>query len=181
MHLSCHLRYRVLLLLPLALVVVESCDDADPTHERAVEELGPEDPSVKPSELHRPGQPCSVCHGGIGPAKSTFLLAGTIYATPDGGQALPGANVRFIDWVGAQGSSTTNCAGNFFVRADQADKFKWPMWMRVEQNGTVADMRSAVFREGSCNTCHKATATARNTLPVYLSEQPVRLLAEGCP
>lgn len=151
----------------------------DPVHDRAVEELGAEDPRVPPGPLHRPGQPCGVCHGGAGPAKGTFILSGTIFATSGSGEVLPAATVRFIDWVGAQGSTVTNCAGNFFVRTDGPAP-KWPLWLRVEQNGIVADMQSAIFREGSCNTCHGG-ASPRTAAPVYLSEQPFARTDAGCP
>lgn len=153
---------------------------ADPVHERAVQELGPENPNIDPGPLHRPGQPCGVCHGGAGPAKGTFILSGTVFATPAGEEVLPGATVRFIDWVGAQGSTVTNCAGNFFVRAD-APAPKWPLWLRVEQNGIASEMQSAVFRDGSCNTCHKIAPTPNSTGRVYLSEQPFARTDAGCP
>lgn len=152
----------------------------DPLHDRDVEALGPEDPSVEPGPLHRRGQPCSVCHGGDGPAKSTFVLSGTVYAIAGADDALPGATVRYIDWVGAQGSIVTNCAGNFFLRADEAAP-RWPIWLRLQQGEMVADMQSAVFREGSCNACHTAVASPRTTGRVYLSEQPFAALDAGCP
>lgn len=153
---------------------------SDPVHERAVEDLGPEDAAVAPGPLHRPGQPCNVCHGGKGPAKSELALSGTVFAMPSSGEVLPGATVRFIDWVGGQRSTVTNCAGNFFVRAEELTP-KWPLWVRVEHAGIVADMQSAIFREGSCNACHTAPATARNAGQVFLSETPFTRAATGCP
>lgn len=152
----------------------------DPLHERDVEALGPEDPAIEPGPLHRRGQPCSVCHGGDGPAKSTFVLSGTVFAVADAGDVLPGATVRYIDWVGAQGAVVTNCAGNFFLRTEQAAP-RWPIWLRLEHGDKVADMQSAVFREGSCNACHTATATPKTMGRVYLSEQPFAVLDAGCP
>src|SRR5262245_45474575 len=54
----------------------------DPVHDSSVKALGGEDPEWPQGPYHRAGQPCAVCHGGQGPAKNTFLLAGTIYYTP---------------------------------------------------------------------------------------------------
>jgi hypothetical protein len=147
-------------------------------HRRAVDELGAEDPAVPPGPLHRPGQPCGVCHGGAGPAEDAFVLSGTVFATPDGGEVLPGATVRYIDWVGRQQSVVTNCAGNFFVRGPAPT---WPVWVRVEYGGTVAEMQSAIFRDGSCNTCHRLTPTPRHAPRVFLSEQPFPIADAGCP
>src|SRR5450432_160855 len=45
----------------------------DPVHDTAVSALGPEAPGVPKGPLHRPGQPCVLCHGPQGSA-TTFLL-----------------------------------------------------------------------------------------------------------
>lgn len=163
----------------LAAATVVACG-SDPIHERSVEELGPEDPNVPVGPLHRAGQPCDACHGGKGPAKSEFLLSGTIYATEAATDPLPNATVRFIDYIGNQGSAVTNCAGNFFVPVGALSP-RWPLWFRVEQGDLVADMQSASFRERSCNECHRAPAGARTTKPVYLSERPFERDLTGCP
>ena len=70
------------LLLPLAVVAaasggVLSC--YDPVHDQEVAALGGEAPGVSPGPTHRPGQPCNVCHGGVGPANLRFSVAGTVY------------------------------------------------------------------------------------------------------
>jgi hypothetical protein len=52
------------------------CDD--PVHDDAVTALGGEDPNVPIGALHRPGQPCLVCHGGSGPAALAFSVGGTV-------------------------------------------------------------------------------------------------------
>src|SRR4051794_4421968 len=70
---------------PLAFV---SC--GDPVSDARIAALGPEDPGVPPGPLHRPGQPCVVCHSRQGPA-SPFLVAGTVYS--ERGSKTPLANV----------------------------------------------------------------------------------------
>ena len=52
----------------------------DPVHDEQVAALGPEPAGESPGPLHRPGQPCLVCHGGLGPAHQSFSVAGTVFA-----------------------------------------------------------------------------------------------------
>ena len=76
-----HARLRSLIGLPWILVLVHlstSCS-LDPVHDGQVSALGAEDSSIPVGEYHRAGQPCTVCHGGEGPAKEVFSVAGTIY------------------------------------------------------------------------------------------------------
>ena len=61
----------------LAAAVVACVDES---HELQVQALGGEAPGVSPGPLHRPGQPCLVCHGEPGPASHKFVMAGTVYA-----------------------------------------------------------------------------------------------------
>lgn len=170
---------RSISMLLAALVGTSMACDSDPVRERAIAELGEESASVPPGPLHRPGQACGLCHGAAGPAKSVFVLSGTVYATPTGSKPVAGVKVRVIDWVGAQWSTVTNCAGNFFVRNDEFTP-KWPVWFRIEQEQRSAEMQSASFREGSCNACHAAEATPRTTHHVYLSDEDFVPPDVGC-
>src|SRR5262245_59193898 len=100
----------VLLLAALAAWLV-GCDD--PLQERAVEALGPEPFDVPEGPLHRPGQPCVLCHDGED--ARAFSVAGTVYLTPDSDTPAAGASVGLVDAKGAGFVAITNCAGNFFV------------------------------------------------------------------
>ena len=48
----------------------------DETHELQVQALGGEAPGVPKGPLHRPGQPCLVCHGEAGPASPSSSSPG---------------------------------------------------------------------------------------------------------
>ena len=90
---------------------------------RAVDEriaiLGDEDPNNPPSEFHRPGQPCVLCHGEYLRETPIMSVGGTIYAVPtkDAEKPLPvkGVTVKMTDSFGEQYEVGTNCAGNFYV------------------------------------------------------------------
>ena len=68
---------------------------------RAIDEriaaLGDEAPDVPPSEFHRPGQPCLLCHGEYLREGPIMTVAGTIYAFPARDKPLPvkGVTVKF--------------------------------------------------------------------------------------
>src|SRR5262249_28092072 len=91
----------------------------DPVHDSFVKSLGP-DTDLPESEFHRPGQPCVECHSNKGPAKSKFVLGGTLYYLPHDDKVAPvpvdGADVYILDARGSQIHARTNCRGNFFVR-----------------------------------------------------------------
>ena len=102
-------------LLPMA----PSCAD-DPVHDAEVTSLGDEVPGVSQGPYHRAGQPCTVCHGGLGPASTQFSMAGTVFNAKDSLVGVDKAEILFVD---ANGSSPTlsvltNCVGNFFITPD---------------------------------------------------------------
>ena len=163
----------------LVLPLVSTCL-ADPVHDRDVAQLGGETPGVPAGPLHRPGQPCSACHDSEGPATARFSLAGTVYREAATTAALEGATVRVIDWTGAQYATTTNCAGNFFVR-DTDFAPSWPVWVKVEYAGQTAEMISAAFRETSCNACHADPASPSTVGHVYLAQAGSVAGEAGCP
>ena len=112
----------------LAIVaIVGAVGCGDPVRERSIEQLGGEDPRTPVGPLHRPGQPCLVCHGDEGPAESHFSFAGTVFQRQGSAVSLHDARVRFIDSTGAQYTVTTNCAGNFYVGASNYQPV-WPVW-----------------------------------------------------
>jgi hypothetical protein len=145
------------------IVAVAACND--PVHDAEVAALGPEDPSVPQGPLHRPGQPCLLCH-------SDFSLAGTVY-NEDLMTPYPGATVQLTDAVGSQHESTTNEAGNFYIRTSEWMPV-FPIGSFVDEAGTSifgvqvigtinpmspAQMITHIGRDGSCGSCHVGTST----------------------
>jgi hypothetical protein len=107
--------------LVAALLGGVSC--GDPIHDVEVTALGPEAPGVSPGPNHRPGQPCLLCHGGLGPGNTTFVTAGTIYASEYAAGTTSylgasGADVHLIDATGSTHEALTNASGNFYVTSD---------------------------------------------------------------
>ena len=144
------IRTRPLPLLAVSLALV-AC--GDPVHSNAIDKLGGEKPGVHPGPLHRPGQPCTVCHDGSGPGNMIFSLAGTVFEVPNAPTPLVDAIVRFVDFRGKTYVTGTNCAGNFFVTPEDYSP-TFPVWVKVEFAGGVQHMGSPFFREASCAACH---------------------------
>jgi hypothetical protein len=166
--------------MPFVLVVLVAfvaCDD--PVQSAEIAALGPEDPNVPVGELHRPGQPCTVCH-------DNFSIGGTIYhddlTTP-----YDSASVTLVDAANNQYTATTNSAGNFFVRkSDWQPVFPIGAYT-VAEGGQVygvtvvgddpttpSQMFTHMGRTGSCATCHFGSGPAANTPgPVFVQvKQP---------
>lgn len=152
----------------------------DPVHDDAVEALGDEAPGVEPGPLHRPGQPCLVCHGGDGPGEMQFSVAGTIFQYADSLEPLANAIVRLQDDRGRSTFTGTNCAGNFFVQ--QADfEPSFPLWTRVQFGGLGLDMSTPIFADGSCAGCHRDPPSEDSTGHVYFAPSGFALPGGACP
>ena len=156
----------------LAAVVAASC--TDPTHAAEVNALGGEVAGVPTGPTHRAGQPCLTCHGGLGPANSTFVTAGTAYALQypmDGGPNTTGF-VYLVDSVGSTYVASTNEVGNFYVPTGSWNAV-FPLGARqvdagvdaspnitvthVGVGGYTSRMVTAIDRGGvyaSCGYCH---------------------------
>ncbi|HEY1697753.1 MAG TPA: hypothetical protein VGG39_36585 [Polyangiaceae bacterium] len=143
-----------------------SCADA--VHDQEVAALGPDVGPRGPT--HRPGQPCLVCHGGEGPAKEQFSVAGTVYEDQGGGDAAVGAVVLIEDVTGRTQTPSTNQAGNFYVASgDWAPNYPTSMTV-TSADGTVQQfMLSHVNRDGSCASCHALTEGPASPGPVYVN------------
>jgi hypothetical protein len=129
----------------------------DPVHQAQVDALGGETSGVPRGPYHRAGQPCTVCHGGEGPASTPFVVAGTIFADPAERVGVSGAEVIFVDSLGSSpppGSTVTNCVGNFFLTADTWNP-AFPIRVAVASGQTVQQMVGHIGRQGSCGFCHK--------------------------
>jgi hypothetical protein len=149
-------------------VVLVSC--VDESHELQVQALGGEAPGVSPGPLHRPGQPCLVCHGSEGPSSHSFVMAGTVYATQ--GQTAPGVGVQVFleDATGASVSINTNEAGNFYIPTGEWSPL-FPVWVPKMTMGqsTPASMQTRIGRDGSCADCHTLTPSPTSPGPVWMN------------
>ena len=153
------MRARRLLVVAVALsLALLQC--ADPEHQAQVDALGGETPGG-PGPTHRPGQPCLTCHGGDGPSKTDFAVAGTIFQTADRGAAgLSGGTVIVYDSsdpsTPTMKTATTNAAGNFYFGTDWSPVY--PLHdITLDYPGISPPrpkMHTRVGRDGSCATCH---------------------------
>ncbi len=149
---------------------------ADPVHDQAVSNDGPEDPSVPAGATHRPGQPCLDCHGGSGPASSQFTVGGTVYQvaySQETGQPSPlqGAEVQMTDVNGSEWHVPTNETGNFFVSVSEWNP-TFPMTIQVIYKSALQNMTTHVSRAVSCADCHKDPPGSRSPGHVYIAYKP---------
>lgn len=151
----------------LAAAAIAGCQDA--THDQEVAALGGENPAVPQGPLHRPGQPCVVCHGGAGPASQVFSVAGTIFLyEADPNQGANGAVVQMQDAKGSAWHVATNSAGNFFVLASDWTP-TYPMTVpSVSQGNSMQLMSTLDNRAGSCASCHGLQPGPDSVGPVYV-------------
>lgn len=155
---------KTLLSLLVMSVLALSC--ADPVRDDAIAALGPEKGS--PGPLHRPGQPCALCHDGSTAAE--FAVGGTVFLTQGTLDPAVGATVELDDLTGKPICSTlTNAAGNFYLHATSCN-LPTPFKPKVILDGNEADMTSRVGRDRSCASCHKGTAPTANSVEgIYLN------------
>ncbi len=151
-------RAGVVLSVALALAAVVGCR-YDPIPEDKLDALPPED-AAGPSELHRGGQPCVLCHSEYEGADPPLAFGGTVYEqNPATFQLIPvqGVFVTMFDAAGASQKACTNAAGNFFVRMDDWPDAAFPLTVQVGNRF----MRSLIGRERSCAACHKLASVNR--------------------
>jgi hypothetical protein len=160
---------RTALLVILLSFAASAC--VDPVHDERVAALGPEAPGVEEGELHRPGQPCTVCHGDKGPGSPSFGIAGTLFATDSERTPLAGATVRMVDERLRTLALTTNAAGNFYAESEQLS-LSFPFWVSIDWGGRSVDMLTPVFRSGSCAECHADPAGPASVGHVYFEARP---------
>ena len=125
----------------------------DPVHSDAVNALGDEAAGVRNGPLHRPGQPCLLCHDGKLGDPNQFSVAGTIYLHPSDTVGLSGVTVTLTGDDGSHATAVTNEAGNFYLTpSDWTPSF--PMQAQIEYGGTTVTMATNIGRDGSCAGCH---------------------------
>ena len=158
---------------------------ADPTQEARIAALGPEDPLLRPGPLHRPGQPCLVCHDGG--AASLFSAGGTIYRDRQGATPAADATVLLVDAAHTAIAVKTNCAGNFFVPA-RSFAPTMPLWASLRLGEERIDMESPMHKDGDCAACHGDPAGPTSAGPVFVfdgdglsASAAAAAAAAGCP
>jgi len=134
--------------------ILPSCAD-DPVHDAEVTSLGEEVPGIPQGPYHRAGQPCTVCHGGLGPASTQFAMAGTVFNSKT---SLVGVDKAEILLVDANGSSptmpvVTNCVGNFFITPDMYNP-AFPVLVGIQSGKAKTQMLTQISRAASCAECH---------------------------
>jgi hypothetical protein len=142
----------------------------DPVQDSSVAALGPEAPGVPKGPLHRPGQPCVLCHSDQGGA-SPFLLAGTVYVSASSLTPIDGVQVNVVDSLEHKFVTTTNCAGNFMV-LPQDYMSDAPLWVSLQRDAVVRVMNTPIYREGSCAGCHADPQGPASVGHVYLIDDP---------
>jgi len=152
----------------------------DPVHSDKVAAQGPEDPGIPTGPLHRPGQPCLVCHGDAGPASMVMSLAGTLYQEDKSRNPLEGAIVQVFDSAGHKTATATNCMGNFFIQKKSFDPV-WPVWVQIKYGANLpaVPMSSAIFRDGSCANCHHDPTGRATAGHVYFLPQGTMSFPKG--
>ena len=144
---------------------------ADPVRDDALDELGPEADGVPAGPMHRAGQRCvGPCHDGTGPGAWVFSLAGTVYGVKGHDDPLVGARVVIEDAQKRRYKTGTNCAGNFFIQADDFTP-EYPIWVAIRYGDLVQPMTSRIYREGSCAFCHSDPAGRSSAGRVFLFEE----------
>lgn len=161
----------LLLAVPLS-AATAACQDA--VHDDEVSALGPEAPGVSPGPDHRPGQPCTVCHGGNGPAKVKFTLAGTVFMDWSASKPAVGAELQFEDANGSTYHVQTNQVGNFYLQpGDWSPTFPVSVpLLSYTSSGSMPVtqvMTTDDNRDGSCASCHGLTPSANSPGPIYVN------------
>lgn len=169
---------RSIALACVMLAAIASTSCFDPVHSDEVNALGGETNGVGPGPLHRPGQPCRTCHGGMGPGSPEFSIAGTIYLTRDVGTPQAGVSVTITDVTGDKRTLTSNQAGNFYIDINQWSP-TFPVKVRVGSEGLTDDQKRAqaqmvspIGRDGGCGFCHYGADNEPTHMPpIYMVSQ----------
>lgn len=161
-------------LTALTCVVLSGCPN--PLQDQQIEDLGGECSDVPPSDFHRPGQPCVLCHGDYQRDSPVMSMAGTVFATQ--GQATPVEGVEIL-LTDANGTSPpapvmSNCIGNFFIDADDWTP-AYPVHAEIICPNPDDDdkprrlvMGTRIARDGSCAGCHVGRPGARKDSPGWI-------------
>jgi hypothetical protein len=136
-----------------ACLVVLGAVACDPVLDDRVAALGGETPGVHPGPLHRPGQPCLLCHDGALGDPSAFSVAGTVFQVPGSRRPAVSAEVYLTDVTGSNHVATTNAAGNFYVTPGEWTP-SFPVQVVVKPAVGPDVFMLSLAEDGSCATCH---------------------------
>jgi hypothetical protein len=161
-----------------AIVAVAIAGACDPVVSDEVASLGDNAPGVRNGPLHRPGQPCLVCHDGAIRNPSAFSVAGTVFANPSP-DTTPASDVQVVltDSNNAKFTATTNAAGNFYVTPTQFAP-AYPMRVELNVGSTRVCMFTHVGRDGSCAGCHTDPLGPRS--PGHVTTKPTPAMVVDC-
>jgi hypothetical protein len=155
----------------LACVCLLASGCADPVLAAEIDALGGETNGVRHGPMHRPGQPCLLCHSSEGGRSPSFSVAGTLYQKPNGDIPVQGATIHLTDATGATYDLTSNCVGTFYVEEQKwAPTFPLVVDISYPQGGLTNKMKSKIGREGSCAKCHAIPAGVDSPGRVYLEK-----------
>lgn len=152
----------------LAAAALGSCD---PYYDDQIAALGGDPPGVRKGPLHRPGQPCLLCHDGATGNPPAFSVAGTVYTNQNDLVPAVRATVTLTSANGAKWESQTNEAGNFYVSPTQYVPIN-PMSVVVTYGPDTAKMHGHVGRDGSCAACHIDPAGPASAGHIYAVGAP---------
>jgi hypothetical protein len=147
---TCHLR----VLLGCAFVLLAACD---PVLTNEIDALGSEVNGVDTGPLHRPGQPCLLCHDGASGDPTQFSVAGTVFMKATGTKPAQRATIELQGADGMKFNATTNAAGNFYVSPGQFEP-KFPLEVKVHYQSETITMETLIGGDGSCAGCHEDPA-----------------------
>lgn len=164
------MKYSLFIGLLIGLTIASSCD---PYYNDQIAALGDEAPNVRKGPLHRPGQPCLLCHDGAQGSPPEFSVAGTVFVDPAATNLVPAVNATVLlrSATGRQYAATTNEAGNFYVSPNQFVPAH-PMNVEVSYLTDKAVMHGHVGRDGSCAGCHTDPVTESAAGHVYVVGAP---------
>jgi hypothetical protein len=165
-HIECTVHIRSALWatgFSLLLVGVSACD---PVVDDAVAALGGEAPGVQTGPLHRPGQPCLLCHDGTLGNPEEFSVAGTVFVDRTDRQAAQDAKIELKAADGTSHTLKANAAGNFYV-TPQGWTPVYPLQVSVSYQGQKVSMVSNIGRNGACASCHVDPAGPASPGHVY--------------
>ena len=162
-------------LLASFVLLAVSCS-LDPTHDEAKSDLGDETPGIQPGPLHRPGQPCLICHDGS--TARQWSIAGTVTGVLGNPAPLEGATVSLIDANLSTFSVTSNAAGNFYVELSRWVP-TYPVKVAVTFGSLTSTMTTIIGRDGSCAGCHASPASRISAGPVYVAASTAQLASSS--
>ncbi len=164
----------------------------DPQRDAAIEALGGEADGFGPSAIHRPGQPCVLCHSSYFGAEPNMSLAGTLFYAPGSGFdpfLVGGYTVRVLDSEGESRDLLANRCGNFYIeKSDWDPAFPVRAVLYGPKKGepdTLLQLRvmaSRIGREGSCAKCHVHPRSLYSPGVVHVPGDPADFLPTlDCP